>query len=56
MSHLSLTDADRYQLEMTFSRGLFTGWMHGVDHQQLVSARFGKKRGPLVGRITGSGE
>jgi putative protease len=36
---------------MTFSRGFFSGWMHGVDHQQLVSARFGKKRGPFVGRI-----
>lgn len=43
--------ADRYQLEMTFSRGLSTGWMHGVDHQQLVGARYGKKRGPFVGRI-----
>jgi putative protease len=42
---------ERYQLEMTFSRGLFTGWMHGVDHQQLVPARSGKKRGPFVGRI-----
>ncbi len=46
------TAADRYQLEMTFSRGLFSGWMHGVDHQQLVGARYGKKRGPFVGRIT----
>ena len=46
-----LAATDRYQLEMTFSRGLFTGWMHGVDHQRLVSARFGKKRGPLAGRI-----
>jgi putative protease len=46
-----LTKEEKYQLEMTFSRGLFTGWMHGVDHQQLVSARFGKKRGPFVGRI-----
>ncbi len=44
-------DTDRYQLEMAFSRGLFSGWMHGVDHQQLVPARFGKKRGPFVGRI-----
>ncbi len=41
----------RYQLEMTFSRGLYSGWMHGVNHQELVSARFAKKRGPLVGRI-----
>ncbi len=46
---------DRYQLEMTFSRGLFSGWMHGVNHQQLVSARFGKKRGPFAGRIARGG-
>jgi putative protease len=45
------TDAERYQLEMTFSRGLYSGWLHGVNHQELVHARFGKKRGPLVGRI-----
>lgn len=43
--------ADRYQLEMSFSRGLFSGWMHGVDHQELVPARFGKKRGPYAGRL-----
>ncbi len=48
----TLPDAEKYQLEMTFSRGLFSGWMHGVDHQQLVSARYGKKRGPLAGRIS----
>jgi putative protease len=42
---------DRYALEMTFSRGLFSGWMHGVNHQQLVGARFGKKRGPLLGAV-----
>ena len=46
---------DRYRLEMTFSRGLFSGWFHGVDHQQLVHARFGKKRGPLAGRISRTG-
>lgn len=43
--------ADRYQLEMTFSRGLYSGWMHGVNHQELVSARFGKKRGAFAGRL-----
>ncbi|MBK8093485.1 MAG: U32 family peptidase [Verrucomicrobiaceae bacterium] len=46
------TEDDRYALEMTFSRGLFTGWMHGVDHQQLVGAYYGKKRGPYVGAVT----
>jgi len=44
--------ADRYQLEMTFSRGLFSGWLHGVNHQELVPARYGKKRGPFAGRVT----
>ena len=43
--------ADTYKMEMAFSRGLFSGWLHGVDHQQLVPARFGKKRGAFVGRI-----
>lgn len=42
---------DWYRLEMTFSRGLFSGWMHGVNHQELVGARFGKKRGALIGRV-----
>ena len=42
---------DIYQLEMTFSRGLYPGWIHGVNHRELVHARFGKKRGPFVGRI-----
>jgi U32 family peptidase len=46
-----MSDEDLYRLEMTFSRGLYTGWMHGVNHQQLVHARFGKKRGPFVGAI-----
>jgi len=47
--------ADRYQLEMTFSRGFFTGWLHGANHQQLVAARFGKKRGPFAGFVLRSG-
>ena len=46
---------DKYRLEMTFSRGLFSGWFHGVDHQQLVHARFGKKRGPFAGKISRTG-
>jgi len=37
---------------MTFSRGLYSGWMHGVNHQELVAARFGKKRGVYLGEVT----
>ena len=51
----TVSAADKYQLEMTFSRGLFTGWVNGVDHQQLVPARSGKKRGPFAGRIIAVG-
>lgn len=43
--------ADRYKLEMTFSRGFYSGWLHGVNHQQLVHARYGKKRGPFLGVV-----
>lgn len=46
-----ITDTDMYAMEMTFSRGLYTGWMHGVNHQELVGARYGKKRGPFVGKV-----
>ncbi len=44
--------SDRYQLEMAFSRGLYTGWLDGIDNQSLVHARFGKKRGVYLGEIT----
>ena len=46
---------DRYQLEMAFSRGLSSGWMHGVNHQELVHARYGKKRGAFLGTIASLG-
>ena len=43
--------ADRYELEMSFSRGLHTGWLRGIDNQRLVHARFGKKRGVFLGTV-----
>ena len=47
---------DRYSLEMTFSRGLFSGWLHGVNHQRLVNARCGKKRGSFIGLVQSVGK
>lgn len=47
----AVTAHDRYSLEMTFSRGLSTGWLLGADHPRLVHARFGKKRGPFLGHV-----
>ncbi len=46
-----LSTESRYELEMSFSRGLFTGWFGGVDNQKLVHARFGKKRGVYLGEV-----
>ena len=46
------TRNDRYDLEMAFSRGLSTGWMRGINNQELVHARFGKKRGVYLGEVT----
>lgn len=47
-----LQPQNRYDMEMAFSRGLHTGWLKGIDNQQLVHARFGKKRGVMLGTIT----
>lgn len=50
-----ITASDRYSLEMTFSRGLSTGWFAGTNHPYLTHGKFGKKRGPLLGEIIDCG-
>ncbi|HEX4341968.1 MAG TPA: U32 family peptidase, partial [Verrucomicrobiae bacterium] len=44
-------NSQHYDMEMAFSRGLFTGWFSGTNNQALVHARFGKKRGVLLGEV-----
>ncbi|MBA4138250.1 MAG: peptidase U32 [Opitutus sp.] len=44
--------AARYDLEMGFSRGLYTGWFRGINNQELAHARFGTKRGVYLGTVT----
>jgi U32 family peptidase len=51
VSENTVTDEDIYNLEMAFSRGLYTGWFDGINNQELVHARFGKKRGVYLGRV-----
>jgi putative protease len=41
-----------YEMEMAFSRGLYTGWFRGINNQELVHGRFGKKRGVYLGDVT----
>ncbi len=47
-----VTDQEHYNLEMAFSRGLYSGWFRGINNQELVHARFGKKRGVYLGEVT----
>jgi U32 family peptidase len=47
---------ERYHLEMAFSRGLYTGWFRGINNQELVHARFGKKRGVELGEVLEMGK
>jgi U32 family peptidase len=50
-NHAVIPD-EKYNLEMAFSRGLYTGWFQGINNQELVHARFGKKRGFYLGEVT----
>ncbi len=51
LSALNSPPSDRYELEMSFSRGLYTGWFRGNNNQELAHARFGKKRGVYLGEV-----
>jgi len=46
-----ISETDKYELEMTFSRGLTTGWLAGTNHPYLTHGKFGKKRGPFLGTV-----
>jgi putative protease len=45
------TPTDRYELQMAFSRGQYTGWFRGIHNQELAHGRFGTKRGVFLGEI-----
>ncbi|AHF93788.1 peptidase U32 [Opitutaceae bacterium TAV5] len=42
---------ERYELQMAFSRGLYTGWFRGINNQELAHGRFGTKRGVFLGEV-----
>lgn len=51
----TITERERYAMEMTFSRGLTNGWLGGTNHPYLTHGKFGKKRGVRVGTVENSG-
>lgn len=44
-------EAAKKEMGLTYSRGFFTGWLHGVDHQRLVDGTYGAHRGVEIGKI-----
>jgi putative protease len=52
MSDKTIVEAKR-EMGLTYSRGFFSGWLNGVDHQQLVEGSYGAHRGVLIGKVVG---
>jgi len=46
-------DQLKKSMAVQYSRGFFSGWLHGVNHQKLVDGTFSAHRGALIGTITG---
>ncbi|HBE69432.1 MAG TPA: peptidase U32 [Planctomycetaceae bacterium] len=46
-----LSETERRELELSFSRGFSPGWLEGCDHKRLVPGLSSSKRGTLLGRV-----
>jgi putative protease len=44
-------ESAKVEMGLTYSRGFFSGWLHGVDHQELVDGTFGAHRGVEIGKV-----
>ncbi len=44
-------EREREKLAISYSRGFFSGWLHGVNHQELVEGTYSSHRGLELGRV-----
>jgi putative protease len=52
-SHAIQNQIDPHAIEemsLTYSRGFYSGWLHGVNHQDLVDGTFSAHRGLYIGK------
>jgi putative protease len=42
----------KQRMATTYSRGFYPGWLHGVNHQELVNGTYSNHRGYEIGRIS----
>ncbi len=40
-----------FEMELSYSRGFYSGWLNGVAHQELVDGRYSSNRGKHIGTI-----
>jgi putative protease len=45
------SEREREKLAISYSRGFFSGWLHGVNHQALVEGTYSSHRGLELGLI-----
>ena len=45
------TENAKREMGLTYSRGFYSGWLNGVDHQQLVEGTYGAHRGVEIGMV-----
>lgn len=43
---------EKNKMAVAYSRGFFPGWLHGVNHQELVNGTFSSHRGLEIGTIS----
>lgn len=43
--------SEKNKMAVAYSRGFFPGWLHGVNHQELVDGTFSSHRGLEIGEI-----
>ncbi len=53
-SKFEISNLQKQNLAQIFSRGFTHGFLNGVDHSELVPARFPKSRGIRVGSVAGT--
>lgn len=50
LSNEQIAEAQK-EMATTYSRGFFSGWLHGVNHKKLVPGQFSSHRGHFIGTI-----
>ncbi len=44
-------ESKKTEMSLTYSRGFYSGWLHGVNHQDLVDGTYGAHRGLAIGKV-----